>query len=90
MLIAGFPAGSFAANCYVVAPGPGEECVIIDPGQDAEAGIADILATHRLKPVAVMLTHGHIDHAAGAADAWCAPVLMRKGRPSGNVTSSRP
>ncbi|HEY3033144.1 MAG TPA: MBL fold metallo-hydrolase, partial [Streptosporangiaceae bacterium] len=61
MLVAGFPAGSFAANCYVVAPGPGEECVIIDPGQDAEAGIADILATHRLKPVAVMLTHGHID-----------------------------
>ena len=62
MLIAGFPAGSFAANCYVVAPGPGEECVIIDPGQDAEAGIEEILAEHRLKPVAVLLTHGHIDH----------------------------
>ena len=62
MLVAGFPAGPFAANCYVVAPGPGEECVIIDPGQDAEAGIAEIVATHRLKPVAVVLTHGHIDH----------------------------
>ena len=62
MLIAGFPAGSFAANCYVVAPGPGEECVIIDPGQDAEARIEEILAEHRLKPVAVLLTHGHIDH----------------------------
>ena len=62
MLIAGFPAGSFAANCYVVAPGPGEECVIIDPGQDAEAGIEEILAEHRLKPAAVLLTHGHIDH----------------------------
>ena len=62
MLVAGFPAGPFAANCYVVAPGPGEECVIVDPGQDAEAGIAEILATHRLKPVAVVLTHGHIDH----------------------------
>jgi len=62
VLVAGFPAGPFAANCYVVAPGPGEECVIVDPGQDAEAGIAEILATHRLKPVAVVLTHGHIDH----------------------------
>jgi len=62
VLVAGFPVGPFAANCYVVAPGPGEECVIIDPGQDAEAGIAEILATHRLKPVAVVLTHGHIDH----------------------------
>ncbi len=62
MLIAGFPAGSFATNCYLVAPGPGEECVIIDPGQDAEPGIESVLAEHRLKPVAVLLTHGHIDH----------------------------
>jgi glyoxylase-like metal-dependent hydrolase (beta-lactamase superfamily II) len=45
-----------------VAPGPGEECVIIDPGQDAERGISEILAARRLKPVAVLLTHGHIDH----------------------------
>ena len=62
MLIAGFPAGSFAANCYVVAPGPGEECLVIDPGQDAEAGLEEILATHRLKAAAVLLTHGHLDH----------------------------
>lgn len=62
MLIAGFPAGSFATNCYVVAPAAGEECVIIDPGQDAEAGINELLREHRLKPVAVALTHGHIDH----------------------------
>ncbi len=62
MLIAGFPAGSFAANCYVVAPGPGEECVIIDPGQDSMPGIEEIVAEHRLRPVAVLATHGHIDH----------------------------
>jgi glyoxylase-like metal-dependent hydrolase (beta-lactamase superfamily II) len=62
VLVAGFPAGSFATNCYVVAPAAGEECVIIDPGQDAEAGIDEVLREHRLKPVAVILTHGHIDH----------------------------
>ena len=62
MLIAGFPAGSFAANCYVVAPGPGEEGVIIDPGQDSMPGIEEIVAEHRLRPVAVLATHGHIDH----------------------------
>jgi hydroxyacylglutathione hydrolase len=62
VLVAGFPAGSFAANCYLVGPSPGEECVIIDPGQDAEPGIEELLAKYRLKPIAVLLTHGHIDH----------------------------
>src|SRR5690242_1521966 len=62
MLIAGFPAGSFAANCYIVAPEPGAECLIIDPGQDAEPGIAEIVATYRLQPAAVLATHGHVDH----------------------------
>ena len=67
MLVTGFPAGGFAANCYVIAPAPGEECVIVDPGQDAVDGIDDILAQHRLKPVAVLLTHGHIDHVWSVA-----------------------
>ncbi|MGO8882845.1 MAG: MBL fold metallo-hydrolase [Streptosporangiaceae bacterium] len=62
MLIAGFPAGSFAANCYVIAAGPGEECLIIDPGQGAERGIEEIVARYKLHPAAVLLTHGHIDH----------------------------
>jgi hydroxyacylglutathione hydrolase len=58
VLVTGFPAGAFATNC----PAPGEECVIIDPGQDAERGIDELLSRHRLKPIAVLLTHGHIDH----------------------------
>jgi glyoxylase-like metal-dependent hydrolase (beta-lactamase superfamily II) len=62
MLVAGFPAGSFQTNCYVVAPGPGEQCVVIDPGQDSVNGIEELLREHRLAPVAVLLTHGHIDH----------------------------
>jgi len=77
VLVAGFPAGSFAANCYVVASAPGEECVIIDPGQDAENGINDILAEHRLRPAAVLLTHGHIDHVWSVA-----PVCGAKGIPA--------
>jgi hydroxyacylglutathione hydrolase len=62
VLIAGFPAGSFAANCYLIATAPGEECLIIDPGQDAEPGIAEIVERYRLRPAAVLATHGHIDH----------------------------
>jgi glyoxylase-like metal-dependent hydrolase (beta-lactamase superfamily II) len=62
VLVAGFPAGSWGTNCYVVAPGAGEECIVIDPGHEATEGVADIVREHRLKPVAVLLTHGHIDH----------------------------
>ncbi|WP_030456912.1 MBL fold metallo-hydrolase [Herbidospora cretacea] len=62
MLIAGFPAGSFQTNCYVVAPAAGEECVVVDPGQNAVEGLDELIREHRLKPVAVVLTHGHIDH----------------------------
>jgi glyoxylase-like metal-dependent hydrolase (beta-lactamase superfamily II) len=67
VLVTGFPAGGFAANCYVVAPAEAAECVIIDPGQDAEPGIDEILTRHRLKPIAVLLTHGHIDHVWSVA-----------------------
>ncbi len=67
MLVAGFPAGSFGTNCYLVAPAAGEECVVVDPGQDATRGVADLLREHRLKPVAVLLTHGHIDHVWSVA-----------------------
>ena len=77
MLVAGFPAGAFAANCYIVATAPGEQCVIIDPGQDAERGIEEILAEHRLSPAAVLLTHGHIDHVWSVA-----PVCGARGIPA--------
>lgn len=82
MLIAGFPAGAWGTNCYLVAPAAGEECVIIDPGHQAAAGVTETVARHRLKPVAVILTHGHLDHLAsvvpvcGAHDvpAWIHPA----------------
>ena len=77
MLVAGFPAGAFAANCYIVATAPGEQCVIIDPGQDAVPGIEEILAEHRLRPAAVLLTHGHIDHIWSVA-----PVCGAQGIPA--------
>ena len=62
MLAVGFPAGSFGTNCYVAATGAGEQCVVVDPGQDAVGPLADVLREHRLTPAAVLVTHGHIDH----------------------------
>ncbi|MGN6252441.1 MAG: MBL fold metallo-hydrolase [Marmoricola sp.] len=81
MLIAGFPAGPWGTNCYVVATDAGNECIVIDPGKDAADGVAQVVREHRLKPVAVLITHGHIDHmwsvtpVSGAYDAtaWIHP-----------------
>ena len=67
MLVAGFPAGSFQTNCYVMASGPGEACVVVDPGQDAVDPLEKLLAEHGLTPVAVLLTHGHFDHTFSVA-----------------------
>ncbi|MCU1616581.1 MAG: beta-lactamase domain protein [Frankiales bacterium] len=62
MLIRSFPAGAFGTNCYAVASGPRQECVVVDPGMDAVEPLARVLADDGLKPVAVVLTHGHLDH----------------------------
>jgi hydroxyacylglutathione hydrolase len=62
MLIAGFPAGPFGTNCWILAPGAHSEAVIIDPGMDSRRGIEQVVAEHGLRPVAVILTHGHLDH----------------------------
>lgn len=62
MLVAGFPAEAFGTNCYVVAPAPGEQCVVIDPGIGVVDRLDAVLAEHRLQPAAVLLTHGHLDH----------------------------
>jgi hydroxyacylglutathione hydrolase len=62
VLVAGFPTGSFQANCFVLAPEPGGPCVVVDPGEGSEQPLDELLRKHRLDPVAVLLTHGHFDH----------------------------
>ena len=82
MLVVGFPAGPLQANCYVLARGEGQPCVIVDPGQEAVPALDEQLSKHRLTPAAVLLTHGHFDHVFSAADvcrayevpAWIHPA----------------
>lgn len=62
MLITGFPAAAFGTNCYVVSTGPGQECVVVDPGIEVLDQLDAVLDEHRVRPVAVLLTHGHLDH----------------------------
>jgi len=77
LLIAGFPADAFGTNCYVVAPAPGEQCVVIDPGMGVTGQLDEVLAEHRLHPAAVILTHGHLDHTFSVT-----PVCGARGIPA--------
>lgn len=77
MRVSFFPSGALAANCYLLeSTRPGDrsagdgrvgDCVVVDPGQDAARQLAELLPAHSLRPVAVLLTHGHLDHVASAA-----------------------
>jgi glyoxylase-like metal-dependent hydrolase (beta-lactamase superfamily II) len=77
VLVAGFPSERYGTNVYVVAPAAGEECVVVDPGFGVPAGVDELLEKHRLKPVAVILTHGHIDHIFSVV-----PVAGSRGIPA--------
>ncbi|MCW2571176.1 MAG: hydroxyacylglutathione hydrolase [Frankiales bacterium] len=77
MLVRGFPAAAFDTNCWVVAPAAGEECVVIDPGIGVEATLDEVLRQDNLRPVAVLLTHGHLDHTFSVT-----PVCGAKGIPA--------
>jgi glyoxylase-like metal-dependent hydrolase (beta-lactamase superfamily II) len=67
VFIAAVPAEAFGTNCYVVATAPGEQCVVIDPGIGVIDRLDEVLAEHRLHPVAVALSHGHLDHVYSVA-----------------------
>lgn len=56
----------FQENTYVVHDGT--SCVIIDPGcfdRSEEEELVNYIESNGLTPVAVLLTHGHLDHVAG-------------------------
>src|SRR5687768_16357799 len=55
-------------NAYVVAPdGPGGECVLIDAPPDP-VQLLGIIEEHGLRLVALLMTHGHIDHVGGVTE----------------------
>ena len=59
--------GDLATNCYLVASSWDGECIIIDPGDDADF-ITETIINKKLKPTAIVLTHGHFDHVLGCLE----------------------
>jgi glyoxylase-like metal-dependent hydrolase (beta-lactamase superfamily II) len=64
------------ANCYIICAGPPESCVIIDPGAEAKR-IKRQLEEESLSPVAIILTHAHIDHI-GASQDFKVPIFIHE------------
>lgn len=80
MLVRVHPAPMYATNCWVIAAEKGSECIIVDPGMpDISAEIEMIIEEDGLKPVAVLLTHGHLDHTFSVvplADGYEIPAYI--------------
>ncbi len=61
-----FPVGPLQANCTLLGDEESGRLVVIDPGDEAERIAAKIRETG-LEPVAILHTHGHMDHAGGTS-----------------------
>ncbi len=67
-------------NCYVVSADDGST-VVVDPGAGVVGDLLALVHDHALAPVALLATHGHVDHtwSAGAlASAWGVPLVLHE------------
>jgi hydroxyacylglutathione hydrolase len=66
MIVEVVEAPYFGTNCWIFAAGKNSECFIVDPGIGANPTMVDRIRVpierFKLKPIAVLLTHGHLDH----------------------------
>jgi glyoxylase-like metal-dependent hydrolase (beta-lactamase superfamily II) len=73
-----FPDQLFAENCYVIRRRDTQRVLVIDPGLQVDR-VQQHLDRERLQVDRILLTHGHIDHLAGAPQLrarTAAPIAM--------------
>jgi hydroxyacylglutathione hydrolase len=59
------PVGLLQCNCSIFGDEQTREAIVIDPGDEIEK-ITEVLEERELKVKAIVITHAHIDHIAGA------------------------
>lgn len=81
MKIVAIPNGGFLENTYLLVDEASAECAVVDPGEAAGLILHKIAETGA-RPVAIWLTHAHIDHVLGVGrvrEATGAPVYLHPG-----------
>ncbi len=74
------PVGLLQCNCSIFGDETTREAIVVDPGDDV-SDITAVLEQHQLKLKAIVITHAHIDHVAGAErlrELSGAPVYMNQ------------
>ena len=72
--------GPFFKNGYVVGCERTKQAIYIDPGDEVEQLLA-FIASEQLQVAYILLTHAHVDHVSGVAEAkraLGAPIFMHK------------
>jgi hydroxyacylglutathione hydrolase len=59
------PVGLLQCNCSILGDETAREAIVVDPGDEIDRIVAS-LEEHQLKVKAIVITHAHIDHIAGA------------------------
>ncbi len=72
------PVTPFQQNCSIVACNATNRAAIVDPGGDV-ARIREAIDQLKVTPEKILLTHGHLDHAGGAAELAEALALPIEG-----------
>lgn len=75
----------FGTNCWIIAPSQGSECIVVDPGigiPNLVTEIRECISALKLKPVAIFVTHGHLDHIFSVlplqSDCGISEVILHK------------
>ena len=74
------PVGQMRTNCCIVSSKESTDCMIIDPGDDADY-IERIISDNKFNPVMILATHGHFDHIMAATElklAYDIPFVIQE------------